>query len=88
MNVSNSFVLIISCTTWWILSTGELPCGFSTVVGFGLISKSLSKDGDTLVNINVYNDDSDLNFQLEKKRDLDRKTLNLLRNREILSTIN
>ena len=52
------------------------------------ISKSLSKNGDTLVNINLHNDDSDLNFQLEKKRDLDRKTLNLLRNREILSTIN
>ena len=31
------------------------------------ISKSLSKNGETLVNINMHNDDSNLNFQLEKK---------------------
>jgi DNA polymerase III subunit alpha len=51
------------------------------------ISKSLNKDGETLVNINLHNRDNNLNFQLDKKRELDRKTLNLLRNKEILSTI-
>jgi len=47
----------------------------------------LNKDGETLVNINLHNRDNNLNFQLDKKRELDRKTLNLLRNKEILSTI-
>ena len=51
------------------------------------LSKSMNKNGETLVNINLHDDDSDFNFQLEKKRQLDRKTLNLLRNKEILSTI-
>ena len=51
------------------------------------LSKSMNKNGETLVNINFHDDDSDFNFQLEKKRHLNRKTLNLLRNKEILSTI-
>jgi DNA polymerase III subunit alpha len=51
------------------------------------ISKILDKDGKTSININLINDNKILNFKLKKNRNLDRKSLNLLRKREILSTI-
>ena len=51
------------------------------------ISHFLSKNGETLVNIVFQKDDKNLIFQLENKRNLDRKTLNLIRNKEISATI-
>ena len=51
------------------------------------ISKFLSKDGDTVVNIKLDNDDSVFCFQLKNRRYLDRKAINLLRNREISAII-
>ena len=51
------------------------------------ISNFLSKNGETLVNIVFQKDDKNLIFQLENKRNLDRKTLNLIRNKEISATI-
>ncbi len=51
------------------------------------ISNYLNKNGDTLININLTNSDKNLKFKLENKRNLDRKTLNLLRNKEILAII-
>ncbi len=53
-----------------------------------IIYKFLSKNGDTLININLHNKDKNLKFQLENKRNLNRKTLNLLRNKEISAIIN
>ena len=52
------------------------------------ISKILDKNGDTLINIIIHDDKNDLSFQLKNKRNLDRKTLNLLRNKEISAIIN
>jgi DNA polymerase III subunit alpha len=52
------------------------------------ISQFLIKNGDTLVNIKLHDQDRDFNFRLENKRNLDRKTINLIRNKEILSIIN
>ena len=52
------------------------------------ISKVLDKNGETLVNINFINNNDKLNFRLENKRNLDRKTINLLRNKEISALIN
>ncbi len=52
------------------------------------ISQLLNKNGETLVNIELNNDNSKLKFQLENKRNLDRKTLNILRNKEISAIIN
>ena len=52
-----------------------------------VISKILDKDGKTSININLINDNKTLNFKLKNNRNLDRKSLNLLRKREILSTI-
>ena len=51
------------------------------------ISKILDKDGKTAVNINLINDDKTLTFKLRNNRNLDRKSLNLLRKRDISSTI-
>ncbi|WP_435084936.1 DNA polymerase III subunit alpha [Candidatus Pelagibacter bacterium nBUS_33] len=51
------------------------------------ISKVLDKDGNTAININLINNDKTLTFKLRNNRNLDRKSLNLLRKREILSTI-
>ena len=51
------------------------------------ISNYLNKNGDTLININLSNSDNNLKFKLENKRNLDRKTLNLLRNKEISAII-
>ncbi|MDA9604035.1 DNA polymerase III subunit alpha [Candidatus Pelagibacter sp.] len=51
------------------------------------ISKFLIKQGKTAVNINFLSDDKSLKFSLKNNRNLDRKSLNLLRKREISSTI-
>ena len=51
------------------------------------LSKFLPNNGETLIKIKIMNEDNIFNFQLEKKRNIDRKTINLLRNRHILSKI-
>ena len=53
-----------------------------------IIHDFLSKSGDTSININFHNKEANLKFKLEKKRNLDRKTLNLIRNQEISAIIN
>ncbi|MDA9186618.1 DNA polymerase III subunit alpha [Candidatus Pelagibacter sp.] len=52
------------------------------------ISKILSDEGKTNVNIRMVVNNKTLNFKLKNTRNLDRKSLNLLRKREISSTIN
>ncbi len=52
------------------------------------ISKILAEDGKTEVNISMVDDNKILKFKLKNMRNLDRKSLNLLRKREISSTIN
>ncbi len=52
------------------------------------ISKILKEDGKTIVNINMTINEKTLKFKLKNSRNLDRKSLNLLRKEEISSTIN
>jgi len=52
------------------------------------ISKILEVDGKTAVNINVASDKKTLKFKLKNTRNLDRKSLNILRKMEIFSSIN
>lgn len=52
------------------------------------ISKILKEEGKTIVNINITIDEKTLKFKLKNSRNLDRKSLNLLRKEEISSTIN
>ena len=47
----------------------------------------LKKNGKTLVNINLVNDDNILQFKLKNLKNLDRKSLNLLRKQQIQATI-
>ena len=51
------------------------------------ISKYLNKEGSTSVNINYVEGDQNLIFQLKNKRNVDRESVNLLRNEQILSII-
>ena len=51
------------------------------------ISKFLKKDGNTQIKIEMSDKNYDFKFQLKKKRDINRKTLNILRNKEVLAKI-
>ena len=51
------------------------------------LSKFLINKGQTTVKININENDKSLIFELKNKRNLDRKTLNLIRNREISTLI-
>ena len=51
------------------------------------ISKFLIKDGDTIVKINLGDNNNNFEFQLKNKRNIDRKTLNLIRNKQISAII-
>ena len=51
------------------------------------ISKFIHNHGDTLIKIKINDENNNLNFELENKRNIDRKTLNLLRNKEISAII-
>ena len=52
------------------------------------ISKFLSNNGDTIINIKITDIDNKLNFRLKNGRNIDRKSINLLRNKEISTIIN
>ena len=51
------------------------------------ISKILKDDGKTIININMDTDEKTLKFKLKNTRNLDRKSLNLLRKMDISSSI-
>ena len=51
------------------------------------ISKFLPENGNTVINIKISDKNNDYSFQLKNKRNIDRKTINLLRNKEISATI-
>ena len=51
------------------------------------ISKYLPKQGNTLIKINISDNKNDLKFHLKNKRNIDRKTINILRNKEISAII-
>jgi len=65
----------------------ELTFNLKSVKELDEISKFLSKNGDTLIKIKLFNDNNDFSFQLNNRRNIDRKTLNLLRNKEISAII-
>ena len=51
------------------------------------IKNALPDSGETLIEIKLSDNDYDFDFQLDKKRNIDRKTINLLRNKEISAII-
>ena len=52
-----------------------------------IISKILKKNGKTSININLNTDENTLQFKLKNSKDLDRKSLNLIRKQHIQATI-
>ena len=52
------------------------------------ISKLLNEDGKTIVNVILTENDKKLEFRLKNQKNLERKSLNLLRKRDISITIN
>ena len=51
------------------------------------ISKCLNSDGSTIVNIKMRDNNNVLQFRLKNRRNLDRKVINILRNKEISANI-
>ena len=51
------------------------------------ISKLIKKDGFTEVNFKIKDEDNNLVFKLKNKRLVDRKSINLLKNQDISTTI-
>ena len=51
------------------------------------LGEILKKNGKTSVNINLITHDSILQFKLKNSKDLDRKSLNLLRKQQIQAII-
>tara|TARA_Y100001970_G_scaffold95369_1_gene120172 strand:+ start:20497 stop:23913 length:3417 start_codon:yes stop_codon:yes gene_type:complete len=66
----------------------EATFNLNSISELNEISKFLKKPGETTININIKSNKKGLNFKLENKRNLDRKTINLLRNKEISAIIN
>jgi DNA polymerase-3 subunit alpha len=66
----------------------DITFSINSIEEIDRISKFLNKEGKTLINISLKNEENNLLFQLKNKRELDRKTINLLRNKQILTQIN
>ena len=65
----------------------EVSFDVNSVENLDTISKILVEHGKTEVNLNIAINDKTLKFKLTRTKNLERKSLNLLRKREISSTI-
>ena len=51
------------------------------------IAKIIPNDGNTVVKIKLRDQNNELDFTLKNKRNIDRKMLNIIRNKEISAVI-
>ena len=51
------------------------------------ISKIMNNNGDTKIKINYKNNHQNFNFELKNRRNLDRKSINILKNKQIFAVI-
>ncbi len=65
----------------------EVTFKIKTINEINQISQIISKEGNTLVNINYNYEDKDLMFKLKNKRQVDRKSINTIRNNNISAII-
>ena len=65
----------------------EITFNLKSIEELDEISNHLPKNGKTLVNIKLNDGENNLSFRLENKRNIDRKTINLLRNMQISANI-
>ena len=66
----------------------EVTFKLSSIDQLNEISKFLPENGETIIKINIQDKKEDLFFVLENRRNIDRKTINLLRNKQISAIIN
>ena len=65
----------------------QVTFNLNSIKELDVISKFLPDNGNTIVNINLSDNTNDFKFQLKNKRNIDRKTINLIRNKEISAII-
>jgi DNA polymerase III subunit alpha len=66
----------------------EIIFNIKSIKEIDKISDLVSKDGDTDVQININDKNNDISFKLKKKRHIDRKAINIIRNNGISTIIN
>ena len=66
----------------------EVTFDLNSIDQLNEISKFLPENGETIVKINIQDKNENLFFVLENRRNIDRKTINLLRNKQISAIIN
>ena len=79
---------IVSLTDLINKPIDEITINLKSIKELNEISNFLTQNGNTLVNLIVQDENNDLKFQLQNRKNLDRKTLNLIRNKEISAIIN
>lgn len=79
---------IVSLTDLMSKPIEEITINLKSINELDEVSNFLTQNGNTLVNLKIQSEKHDLKFQLQNKRNLDRKTLNLIRNKEISAIIN
>ena len=85
MSIPISFITCI--TTGFSFVEGTVPAlitlNLSSKLQLKEIQNFLDEKGETLVNINISENSKTSTFKLKNLRNLDRKTVNILRNKEI-----
>ena len=76
-SLKNLFNKPVSSITFNVKSTKDID----------QISNFLQKEGSTEVKINIINKENKINFKLKNKRQIDRKSINILRNKDISTVI-
>ena len=80
-NLDNSFKSLIDLSL-------KVTFDLNSIDQLNEISKFLPENGETIVKINIQDKNENLFFVLENRRNIDRKTINLLRNKQISAIIN
>ena len=65
----------------------EVTFDLNSIDQLNEISKFLPENGETIVKINIQDKNENLFFVLENRRNIDRKTINLMRNKDISVSI-
>mgnify|MGYP000618973568 CR=1 FL=1 len=65
----------------------EIIFDLKTVADIDQISDLVKKEGSTEVKINIIDQNNNISFKLKNKRLIDRKSINILRNKDISAII-
>ena len=65
----------------------EILFNLKSIKDIDLISDLIKKEGNTIIKINITDKNKDLIFELKNKRQIDRKSINILRNKDISTII-